>query len=129
MIRFQAKMVAVVNCSFLLQYCKVPNQDIFEVHQHSKRVIDAHGSAVLKFRITQVSHQHQRRLFQVEIAARRNPDISPVLCTPVDIKSKRNLPPKSKNDSGAMYVERSSSGQFGGVPPQPKKSRQGGLFK
>jgi len=82
-----------------LNYCsgeQVLDQDILVVSHDSKRSIDEHGHALIKFRINEVSNRHRGNLFQLVIFARTRADISPALCTPVDVKSKRNTLSKHK---------------------------------
>lgn len=82
-----------------LNYCngeQVLDQDILVVSHDSKRTIDEHGNASIKFRINEVSNRHRGNLFQLVIFARTRADISPALCTPVDVKSKRNTLNKHK---------------------------------
>lgn len=73
----------------------VPHQNILVLSPDSKLVIDEQGDAFLKVRVNEVSNRHRGQLFQVEIspdtvAYPGAADVAPILCMPVDVKSKRN---------------------------------------
>ena len=70
-------------------------QELLKISPESRRCIDDSGSASLKFRIDDVSKNHQKQSFAVMIApdlstAPQNADIGYALSSCVDIKSKRN---------------------------------------
>lgn len=103
-------MVQLVNCSghlvtdrrvplrLVLKYgggAVVAQQELFKISPDSKRVIEESGSATIKFRIDDVSKNHQKQPFAVMIAPDtvafpQNADIGFAVSSCVDIKSKRN---------------------------------------
>lgn len=73
----------------------VSQQELFKISPESRRVIDDTGSANIKFRIDDVSKNHQKQSFAVMvspdlIAVPQNADVGSVMSSAVDIKSKRN---------------------------------------
>lgn len=73
----------------------VSQQELFKISPESRRVIDDTGSATIKFRIDDVSKNHQKQAFAVMVAADvtavpLNADIGGAISAAVDIKSKRN---------------------------------------
>lgn len=73
----------------------VSQQELFKISPESRRFIDDSGSATIKFRIDDVSKNHQKQAFAVQaapdiVAAPLNADIGCAISSAVDIKSKRN---------------------------------------
>ena len=73
----------------------VPKQEILKINHDSKLFIDETGPAILKFRIDEVSRSHQRQLFCIQVSADTShypltSDVSPDMCLPIEVRSKRN---------------------------------------
>lgn len=104
---------------FVLKYESgqdVSMQELLKISPESRRCIDDSGSATLKFRVDDVSKNHQKQSFAVMISpdvntAPLNADVGHAISSAVDIKSKRN---KRKLDDADIL----SSGQQ--APPASK---------
>jgi hypothetical protein len=73
----------------------VLKQDILKINPENKLMIDESGKALLRLRIEDVSKNHQKQLFSVQIVPDTvqhplNNDISPDSCRPLEVRSKRN---------------------------------------
>jgi hypothetical protein len=73
----------------------VLKQDILKINPENKLMIDETGKALLRLRIEDVSKNHQKQLFTVQIVPDTvqhplNNDISPDCCRPLEVRSKRN---------------------------------------
>jgi len=73
----------------------VPRQDILKLNHDSKMFIDDSGSAVIKFRIDEVSRSHQKQLFCLQVSPDTSQypmasDVSPDVSHPIEVRSKRN---------------------------------------
>lgn len=83
----------------------VHNQDILKINPDNKLCIDESGQALLRFRIDDVSKNHQKQSFVIQIGpdtaqVPQNSDISPDLCPPVEVRSKRNKRMRDKEMMG-----------------------------
>jgi len=73
----------------------VPRQDILKLNHDSKIFIDGNGSAVIKFRIDEVSRNHQKQRFCIQVSPDTSQypmasDVSPDVSHPIEVRSKRN---------------------------------------
>ena len=73
----------------------VPRQDVLKLNPDSKMFIDDSGSAVIKFRIEEVSRSHQKQLFCIQVSPDTSQypmasDVSPDISYPIEVLSKRN---------------------------------------
>lgn len=74
---------------------QVLKQDILKINPENKLMIDETGKALLRLRIEDVSKNHQKQLFTVQVVPDTvqhplNNDISPDCCRPLEVRSKRN---------------------------------------
>jgi hypothetical protein len=93
----------------------VHNQDILKIADGNRIYIDESGTCTLRFRIDEVSKNHQRQSFQIQVAPDTaqfplNNDISPDCCNPIEVRSKRN---KRMRDRDVFHSN--LSGMPGGV--------------
>jgi hypothetical protein len=73
----------------------VPQQNILTISPETKMIIGESGKIKIKLRVNEVSNRHRGQMFQILISADTAQnlqcfDISPAVCTPIDVKSKRN---------------------------------------
>jgi len=79
----------------------VVKQDILKISPESKICIEKSGIALIKFRIEEVSKNHQRQLFQIRIApdlinAPHNSDICYTTTPSIEVRSKRTKRSRDK---------------------------------
>ena len=103
------------------QSTQVKNQDILRILGHPKQYIDPDtGTASIRFRIEDVSKNHQGQDFKVEVLAdsSRFADIAPI-CTPtVSVRSKRSKRQRIAETSASSQLQQPSYDDVA----QPKRS-------
>mmetsp|Transcript_12387 Transcript_12387/g.20138 ORF Transcript_12387/g.20138 Transcript_12387/m.20138 type:complete len:755 (-) Transcript_12387:307-2571(-) len=100
----------------------VLKQEILKISPDSKLHLDERGRASLRLRIDDVSKNHQKQCFLIQIAPDTNShplnnDISPDECTPLEVRSKRNKGKRPREDDAPP------------VPPAPRASGNGAAQK
>jgi hypothetical protein len=85
----------------------VLKQDILKINPENKLLIDETGRALLRLRIEDVSKNHQKQLFTVQIVPDTvqhplNNDISPDCCRPLEVRSKRNKRTREPSTSSSL---------------------------
>ena len=93
---------------------QVLKQDILKINPENKLMIDETGKALLRLRIEDVSKNHQKQLFTVQIVPDTaqhplNNDISPDTCRPLEVRSKRNKRTREPSNSSVPDSKFSSS--------------------
>ena len=82
----------------------VPNQAILKLTDDTRVVVDESGTALIKFRIDEVSRAHQKQRFKLQVSPDinhdpLNSDVSPVISVAVEVRSKRNNNKLNKDKS------------------------------
>jgi hypothetical protein len=95
----------------------VVKQDILKINPENRLAIDESGRALLRLRIEDVSKNHQKQQFVILIAPDTqqhplNNDISPDVCPPIEVRSKRNKRTRDSGDGNSRSVVASV-----GAPP------------
>lgn len=108
----------------MLQYDSghnVVKQDILKINPENRLAVDS-GRALLRLRIEDVSKNHQKQHFVIFIAPDTqqhplNNDISPDMCPPIEVRSKRNKRTRDCGGGGGNGIVMSSIPTSVGAPP------------
>jgi hypothetical protein len=107
---------------------QVSNQEILRILGTSKIAVDkSTGKARIRFRIEDVSKNHQGQDFQLEVSpepkSKGFKDVAPGYAPSVSVRSKRNK--RTRNSSGGGSIVRGASSER---RPSPDPSRARGMF-
>ena len=100
----------------------VLKQEILKISPESTRIVNIEGEAILKFRIEDVSKNHQGQNFRVKVEgdttqSPMNFDVACAFSNPVGIRSKRNKRARTKSFTNASPVLYPSAAQQAGSTP------------
>jgi hypothetical protein len=87
---------------------------LLSVNPDSRLIVDEQGWTKLKFRINEVSTRHQGQKFVLVIAPDTmaqpaHDDIGAVVCTPIEVRSKRNKPRANSNSNNKEERKRKAT--------------------
>jgi len=107
---------------------------LLTLNPESRLIVDEQGWTKIKFRINEVSTRHQGQNFVLVIspdttARPAHGDIGAVVCTPIEVRSKRNKPRVNNNNNNKEERKRKAglaaaqAAAAGGDGPRPSKQQ------